>query len=554
MQTMKFLSNTLFKSLLLATLLMGGVAAQAQYRFGGLLMDRDGMMSNDMYTLSQTNFGFGTARSMSMAGAFTSLGGDVASMSINPAGLGMYRSGDLSFSPMMAFNNATTDGSDAWGENSMSRFSIANFGAVFNLYESSRGSLVSFNVGLGYNRVADLNYNYGFTSQSAPSTNPYRSINDAFVRQLGQGGVFPAADGSLDYSFGDSYYWGGMLAYNGYLLDVETDEYGDYWTSANRIGSNAAVGHTAGVESRGYIGEYQLSGGLNFANKLYVGATIGIQSVRWERQIYYGEDYIYSSTPVYSDGTPLSSPAEWMDYNQAVRINGAGVNLKLGAIYRPFPSLRLGVALHTPTYYSLERTYQSYMASNFNTSGDTTPSLEDVGDNSWEFCSPTKLMFGASYSFGRFAVLSVDYERDWYNGIRVKNIPAGFDLTKSDYRQEFKDNFKGSNIVRLGAEIKPIANFALRAGYGYSDGALRNEYSAYYNRPLTFRTVCYSAGAGVALGRATIDLAYQHLVQSQTAYMLYYAMDEAGYLDTASPYYTTSLTRDYVILTLGYKF
>lgn len=63
-------------------------AAEAQYKFGGLMMDHDGMMGNDMFTLSQVNFGFGTARSMSMAGAFTSLGGDVASMGINPAGFG----------------------------------------------------------------------------------------------------------------------------------------------------------------------------------------------------------------------------------------------------------------------------------------------------------------------------------------------------------------------------------------------------------------------------------------------------------------------------------
>ena len=79
---------------LLASLLGGG-AAQAQgivnYRFGGLMMDRDGMMSNDMYSLSQVNFGFGTARSMAMAGAFTSLGGDIAAMGINPAGLGFFK-------------------------------------------------------------------------------------------------------------------------------------------------------------------------------------------------------------------------------------------------------------------------------------------------------------------------------------------------------------------------------------------------------------------------------------------------------------------------------
>ncbi len=555
---MKFFSSLKFKSLLLSALLMSSVAAQAQYRFGGLLMDNDGMMSNDFFTLSQNHFGFGTARSMAMAGAFTSLGGDVASMGINPAGLGMYRSNDISFSPMMAFTNADSadDSTSNWGSNYLSRFSVANLGAVFNLFESSDNALVSLNIGLGYNRVADLNYNYSFTSVSAPSSYPYRSINDAFVRQLGQGGIFPAEDGSLDYSFGNSYYWGGMLAYNGYLLDVGTDDLGDYWTSANRIGANASVGHTVGVESRGYIGEYDLSMGLNVANKLYFGATLGIQTVRWEQQLYYGEDYQYTSDPVYSDDTliPEGYAAQYMDYNQAVRTSGAGVNLKVGVIYRPITSLRLGVALHTPTYYSLERSYQAYMASNFNPEGDTTPTLEDVGENSWEFCSPTRLMVGASYSFGRFAVLSVDYERDWYNGIRVKRVPAGFDLTEADYRQEFKDNFKGSNILRVGAEIKPISNFALRVGYGLSDGALRNAYPNYYNRPLTFRVECYSGGAGVAFGRTTLDLAYQHLVESKTAYMLYYALDDAGQFDTASPYYTTSFKRNYVTLTLGYKF
>lgn len=551
---MKFLSRFFLKSLLVSALAVGTVmAAQAQYRFGGLLMDRDGMMSNDIYTLSQTNFGFGTARSMAMAGAFTSLGGDMASMGINPAGLGMYRSNDISISPMMGFTNAHNSAKD-YGDNSLSRFSIANLGVVLNVFEGGKGSMVSFNIGVGYNRVADLNYNYGFTSQSPASSNPYRSINDAFVRQLGQGGVFPDSKGALNYSYGDAYYWGGMLAYNGWLLDVESDELGDYWTSANTLGVNAGVGHTVGVESRGYIGEYDISMGMNLMNKLYIGATIGIQSVNWKRQIYYGEDYLYDSTPVYSDGTPIAEPAEWMDYNQAVDINGAGINFKLGLIYRPIPSLRLGAAIHTPTYYSLERSYQAYMGTNFHPDGDTTPALDDVGENSWEFCSPTRLMFGASYSFGTFAVLSVDYERTWYNGIRVKNIPSGFDITQQDYREEFKDNFKGSYVLRIGAEVKPLPNFALRAGYGLSDGALRNAYSYYYNRPLTFRTACYSAGLGYSFGRTTLDLAYQHLVQSQTSYMLYYALEDSGVFDTASPYYSTEYKRNYVTLTLGYRF
>ena len=49
-------------------------------------------------------------------------------------------------------------------------------------------------------------------------------------------------------------------------------------------------------------------------------------------------------------------------------------------------------------------------------------------------------MFGLSYTIGRFAIISADYERDWYNGMRVKNIPSGFDLTEADYRSEFTAN------------------------------------------------------------------------------------------------------------------
>ena len=527
--------------------------AQAQYKFGGLMMDHDGMMGNDMFTLSQVNFGFGTARSMSMAGAFTSLGADMASMGINPAGLGMYRSNDFSFSPLMGFQNAENNAT-AWGENKQSRFAVSNIGVVFNLYENSKTSLVSVSMGLGYNRIADFNYRYGFTSQSGASSAPYRSIADAFSLMMGQSGLMPDNNGGLNYDFRDAYYWGGILAYNNYLLDVGEDEYGRFYTTADRLGVNAGVGHTANMQSRGSIGEYDVSFGLNFGSKLYLGFTWGIQSVRWTRQMYYGEDYLYSSTPVYSDGVALKNPAQWMDYNQAVQVTGSGMNAKFGLIYRPLEALRVGVAVHTPTHYVLERSYQAYMASNFNPAGDITEALEDYGENTWDFWSPARLMFGASYTFGRFAVVSVDYERDWYNGMRVSRVPFGFDLTKDDYRKEFTDNFKGSNTLRIGAEVKPLPNLALRAGYGVADGALRKDESLYYNAPITKRTTCYSAGAGFALGAVTIDLAYQHLNNQQTEYLLYYAIDEMGIFDTASPYYRTDLKRNYFTLSFGYKF
>ena len=83
---------------------------------------------------------------------------------------------------------------------------------------------------------------------------------------------------------------------------------------------------------------------------------------------------------------------------------------------------------------------------------------------------------------------------------------------------------------------------------------MRNDKSLYYNTPLNERTTCYSAGVGFAFGATTLDLAYQHIANKQTEYMLFYAMDEMGIFDTASPYYRTDFNRNYFTLSIGYRF
>jgi hypothetical protein len=71
---------------------------------------------------------------------------------------------------------------------------------------------------------------------------------------------------------------------------------------------------------------------------------------------------------------------------------------------------------------------------------------------------------------------------------------------------------------------------------------------------MTHKLECYSAGIGLAIGAASIDVAYQHLVQSQTAFYLFYAMDDQGYMDSASQLYETKQLRDYVTLSLSFRF
>lgn len=558
--------------ILTAVSVTGTAAAQGQA--GGLLLDKDLLMPSDMIELSQTQFNFGTARAMAMAGAFTSLGADLSSMSINPAGLGMYRHNDISITPMMSFARAESN-ADPYGRNRRDRFAMANIGGVTNVYEGT-GKLVSVNFGFGYNRIADLNYDYSYQRWGQQAT-----VGDAYARMLNWSGYSKndfynnGGAGSWNWDRVPVELFNAALAYRGFLIDQTDPEDPSTW-KPTWVGKDADIAHFTSMRSRGSIGEYTLSAGLNIDNRFYLGATLGIQSVYQHKYIDYGEEFFYGGgTGAEADGhgpSGLDYQLLWWKLNQDVIIDGTGVNFKLGFVYRPFENLRIGAAIHTPTYYALDYKFQSAAAglayannhtdSNvtpdsdgfISTAGDpnmTSPLVAYEGANNWSFVSPTRLLFGASYTFGNRGVISVDYERDWYNGIRMKNNPTGLD---SDlwYNDTFRDNLKGVNILRVGAEFKPLPVLALRAGFGYCGSMLKDDKTILAS-PVIRQTTYYGAGVGFVLARGVLlDVAYQYLSSDLTDYYLFYAEDNVGMAESAR--YSTTINRHNVAVTLGFRF
>ncbi|MEG0789303.1 MAG: long-chain fatty acid transporter [Alistipes sp.] len=564
-----------FITMLLTLLTVWSVSSQS-LQVGGLMVDKDILMPNDMFELSQTQFNFGTARSMAMAGAFTSLGADLSSMSINPAGLGMYRRNEISITPLMTFEQSKNSAAN-YGKNSTNRFSVGNFGVLINAYEGS-GALVSLNIGVGYNRLTDLNYNYSFQQ-----TGNIVSMADMFSKQLDYSGL------KANDLMGDNLHWGNVstglwpavLGYKTGLTDNpgSTGQWSPTWIGGNRTHEGIDIGQYATVESRGSVGEYTISMGANINNKLYIGATLGILNVHQEKNYYYSEDYTYpGKSPVNPEGK-ADIPFQLLHshLNQTSIVDGTGVNFKLGITYRPIKNLRIGVAVHTPTYYSLERKYQGAMASKSYSNDPAykpgpddypkpdkngyilldaeSPVLVDDGSNRWSFISPTRLLLGASYTFGEFGLISVDYERDWYNGIRMKDSPIG---NKAMYNDTFSSTFKGSNTLRIGLEIKPIPILALRAGFGYSGSWLQDE-GVILSSPIAKQITYYSAGIGVMLSKyAVLDFAYHYQTDKMTGYNLFFAdeYNKDGSLRStnASGAFTTDLNRHGVSVTLGFRF
>ena len=94
----------------------------------------------------------GTARSMGFGNALGSIGGDFSSLSVNPAGIGIYRSSELTVTPTLRFNNASSDYISNTTSDNNTRFNFNNFGLVLTSapkgkrYERHAWKAVSFGI------------------------------------------------------------------------------------------------------------------------------------------------------------------------------------------------------------------------------------------------------------------------------------------------------------------------------------------------------------------------------------------------------------------------
>lgn len=516
-----------YSILLFAAVLLCGQGFAQNAHLYGMLTSGHGFTPADILQYSQNYGMFNTARSSAMGGAFTSLGADLSSIGTNPAGLGMYRTSTYGFSPSMTFSNTLND--HAAFRTDKNRFAFNNIGVVLNVSQASRG-LVSFSMGFSYNKAADFNFRTGV--KLAPGTS---SINDIFTLQLnglyefmGSGNWSGIKTSQLRNPFAENSgiyldEWGASLAY----LSRAVDNVGESRYRTPGLGPDASITPELMYESRGSIGEYNISGGMNFNNVFYLGFGLTMQDIFHRQETLYTERYGYDGT----GSNPLQTYMTYMNYDQYATLSGAGINFKAGFILRPIPSLRIGFAVHTPTYVSLSHEYVAGMETEFYGLNNREKHTSYTNLYEYNFNTPTRIMAGISYTLGDFAAISADYERVFYNGMRLANANIE---DKEAFKQEITNLYRPANNFKAGVEIKPIPEIALRAGYSYYGSPLS---SAPNNSDQSMRfTVTtsdsFSAGVGFRLGRrSTLDIAYIYSRTNYATIVPFYYAGEAIIVD-----------------------
>ena len=429
----------------------------------------------DAFTLSQTETR-GTARFMSMGGAFTALGGDLSTLTQNPAGIGVYRRSEIgatldisprSVSARTASHNVST---------SSTTVSCNNFGYVGTV--NLGGTLETFSWGASYNRAASFNRRFTAYQKGTGTslTNYVADYSTAIgyppsMLEFGQGNYNnydPYIDSDAD--------WLSILSYNSFMINPTA---GGGYSGLYQNGSFAD--YQAEVHESGYVDEYAIDFGGNISNKLMWGIGFGITDLQYHRSSYYSEGIDDALICTTNGGMTTGQAQFWLDNFKTV--SGTGFNLKLGLIFKPINEFRVGVAFHTPTWYTL--TSNGYGEVDYNYYDPNNPdnrtnvlSGNEYTDNSFynfRLTSPWKFMAGAAFVLGSTAIISADYEYQAYDKIRVSYQDRFGVYISDDYvKQDVEDYYRAANIVRVGAEVRLTSSFSVRAGYSYTSATASN--------------------------------------------------------------------------------
>ncbi len=299
---------------------------------------------------------------------------------------------------------------------------------------------------------------------------------------------------------------------------------------------------------------------------VFWGLGVGIVDMSYSRESNYSESMAGALVYANNGDNLATGNAGFGLYNNKY-VSGTGANLKFGVIVRPFEMLRIGLAVHTPSWMHLTSSGYGETEYNYTVNGSSrTNSGREYTDDfeyNWRLNTPWKFMVGASLVIGNKAIVSLDYEHAAYGSMKVgyqswNGWDSGY-TSDEKVNTDIKNYFKASNTIRLGVEYRLSRQFSLRAGYNYQTTNVRDAAANGHTEIFTSGTdtgytfdkdtqnICF--GIGYRYQAWYIDLTYQHTRKGATfhAYTPYQGVTETPSADL-------TLTNNNIIISTGFKF
>ena len=301
-------------------------------------------------------------------------------------------------------------------------------------------------------------------------------------------------------------------------------------------------------ETIGHRSKLNLGIGGNYDNKIYIGAAVNFSSVNIEQ---------YDEVKVSSTSTRTSKYLT--KQNTPYIEEGDGFSLSLGVIGKLSNAVRLGAAIESPTWYSIDREYNYYGLNG------SVLSINGYTENR-TFRTPTKLTLSGAFIPNKHFAFNVDYRVD----LGKPNFGGGAaDVQLNNF---YESTYKAQHEVRIGGEYR-IKSFRVRGGYAFTTSPFKdhtetmfdnnaNVVSGKLSNYIVGKTQVISGGIGYDFKMFYIDASYQHRTHEHSNPFFagsYFNRDWDGSsgnnsASTASIVSNAKNQKGQLILTLGWKF
>lgn len=398
----------------------------------------------------------GTSRFNSMGGAFGALGGDLSSISINPAGSSIFL--DSEFGVTLNYKNQEIknifNNSQSLSKNDL--LSYNNIGLVL-VYGNNRSK---FSLGYNMNRLNDYSSSFSFTGKNSIGIDSYFLDYSNGVPSSNLSVFDGESIQSVYKTLGDSYGYGdqqAFLGYQSYLINHIDDLTNNY--VSNAIYSN--VDQLLSIDRKGDHLVHSLNLSTSYNDNVYLGLNFNFHSLEFEEYKFFKES-----------GYSTNSSVKRVQFEENLFSYGQGLSIQLGSLLK-FNNFRMGLSYTSPTYLKIEEESSQYIESDI--IEDDTLNTVTVDPNTinlfedYRLRLPSKTMLSLAYIFRSRGLISVDYELTKYNNSKFDDN-NGEDSYLKSLNNSIKNNFNGlSRSIRLGGEYR-IRNYTLRSGYFLYEG------------------------------------------------------------------------------------
>jgi len=481
------------------------------FLFIGLLcLSMNAQSLNDALRYSQTSLS-GSARYNALSGAFGALGGELSSISINPAASSVFLSSELSVTGNAFNNEVTSSYFNNKNINSFNGVDLSQAGIVVVLKDegSSKWSKISF----GFNYQVNNNFDNNILARGNNSNNNgidkyflYHAMNRNLddISQI-NGESFREAyinigeQPNLGYSAQQA-----LFGYEGYVINPifsgDSNQPNDplspinpvYDYTSNTVPLNNGFYHEYFLNSFGINRLYTFNISGSFKDKFYFGLNINSHRFDYTEKIDF-----------YESNYATESGIKALRFNNYLTSLGEGGSFQIGSIYKLNNKIRLGLVINSPIYYTINESLSQFLVTDL----DSNPNNDElILDPETEIFFPEHKLNSAGSVKGSFAyiintkgLLSFDFTRKNYSGIRYR--PGGNNYLDTSLNNEIRNRLRSNNIIQVGGEIRLNPQISLRAGY-----LAESSSSNFYDNSITN----LSFGIGYSFDYGIIDLSYQN--------------------------------------------